>query len=201
MYRKTTIQIGNIKEGYTAKLLTTTGTLVQQVMCQKDRDYVDIDATNLTFPYSGKIQITNLTGMVLAETAVMTDLWGGDVFLYGVHLDMEVDGVNLRSDREYQLGNMDEGVIEKIAYVVNNHDIPIPGVTISVSAFSQYYGWEWVDIASNVFGTPGTYQDSIYMNTIHPGDRIPFWIKVSRRPGTGVASLNDYKFILMCESG
>lgn len=179
MYRSTSIQVGNLREGIVAKLLTPTGTVVKQATCEKDKDFINLDVSNLNFPYSGKVLITDNTGFVLGETPVLPDIWGGDVYYYGIHLDLEIDGVNMREDREYQLGNMEEGLIEKMAYIVNNHDIPVPAVTASIAAFSAYYGWEWADIAQDLFGTPGTYQDSLFVGTIGPGERVPFWLKIT----------------------
>jgi len=201
IYRSTELQVGNLREGLIVKLLTPAGTMVKQATCEKDKDYVKLDVTNLSFPYAGRVQVTDSTGLVLGETADLTDIWGGDVYTYGVHLDLEVDGVMMREDREYQLGNMQEGLIEKKMYVINNHDIPLPRISVAISAFSKHYGWEWADIALDVIGQPGTYQDSLYLGNINPQERIPIWLKITRRATGNMTSMNDYKFLIAFESG
>jgi len=201
MYRDTTIQVGNLQEGLKVKLLDGAGVLIKEATCEKDRDHVKLDVFNCNFPLTGKLQLLDPTGLILAETDVINDLWGGDVFWYGIHLDLEIDGVLLREDREFFLGNMENGIIEKKAYVVNNHDIPIPNVRISVQAFAEYQGWEWVDIAQDLFGQPSIYKDTYFIGTMQPGDRVPFWMKVTKRAGSQMVSLSDYKFRILFESG
>jgi hypothetical protein len=201
MYRDTTVQVGNLIPGQIVKLVTETGTVIGTETCKENSDHIRIDCTNVSFPLKGNVQVFDTSGFLLDESGLIDDLWGGDVFWYGVKLDLEIDGIQLRQDREYQLGNMENGLIERRLFVVNNNDIPIYNVRISVMALSEYYGWEWADIASDLFGEPGTYQDTILVGTIQPGDRIPIWCKITRRPYQQIASLHDYKFRLMIESG
>jgi len=154
----------------------------------------------LNWPFAGKLQLIDGNNLILGETEVMNDIWGGDIFTYGISLDLEIDGVTMREDREFQLGNMQNGLIERKAYIVNNQTVAIPNLIVSVESFSEYLGWEWVDIAEDLFGQPATYKDSLFLGTIQPGDRIPIWLKVSRRSGA-VATLTDYKFRISFESG
>jgi hypothetical protein len=201
MYRDTTVQVGNIIPGQTVKLVDSAGTTLGLEICKQDSDYIKIDCTKMIFPLTAKIQVYDTAGFLLDETALLTDVWGGDVFWYGVKLDLEVDNILLRQDREYQLGNMASGIIERLTYVINNNDIPLYNVKCTIMSMSEYYGWEWTDIAADLYGQPGTYQDSIFIGTIKPGERIPLWCKVTRRPYQQIASLQDYKFRLMFESG
>lgn len=201
MYRDTTVQIGNLIPGQLVKLVDDKGVTIGAETCDVNSDHVKINGVNFTFPLKGKIQIYDTSSLLLDETTLLTDIWGGDVFWYGVKLDLEVDGILMRQDREYQLGNMEAGLIERIMYVVNNNDIPLYNVRASVLALSEYYGWEWTDIASDLYGQPGTYQDSILLGTIQPGERVPVWCKITRRPYQQIASLQDYKFRIMFESG
>lgn len=200
IYRDTTVQIGNLLEGQTVKLVDSRGAIVGSGTCQPDSDYVKVNCTNINFPLTAKVQIYDTTGTLLDETTQFNDIWGGDVFWYGIKLDLEVDGLLMRQDREYQLGNMEAGIIERQMYVVNNNDIPLYSVKASVMALAEYYGWEWTDIAQDVYGEPGTYQDTLDIGTIRPGERIPIWCKITRRPYQQIASLHDYKFRILFES-
>lgn len=201
MYRSTTVQVGNLIPGQSVKLCDEKGTVIKTDTCKDNSDHVDLDCTNVVFPLKGKIQIYDTTGHLLEDGEVVEDIWGGDVFWYGVKLDLEVDGVLMRQDREYQLGNMEQGIIERAMYVINNNDIPITNVRVSIAALGGYHGWEWTDVAQDVFGQPGTYQDKVFLGTIRPGEKVPLWCKITRQPAQQLASLQDYKFRIMFESG
>lgn len=201
MYRDTSVHVGNLNPGQTVKLVDSANAIVGSATCEPDHDYVKVNVQNIKFPLTAKVQLYDKTNFLLDETALHTDIWGGDVFWYGVTLDFELDGLLLRQDREYQLGNMENGSIERRGAIINNNDIPIHNVRASVAALSEYRGWEWVDIASDVFGLPGVYADSIELGTIHPGESIPIWIKIVRQPNQQIASLHDYKFRITFESG
>lgn len=201
LYRDTKVQVGNLNPGQTVKLLSHTNVIVGTAVCPIDQDYAKIDAQNVNFPFKGKVQIFDTTGFLLDETEVFDDIWGGDVFWYGVKLDFEIDGLLMRQDREHQLGNMESGIIERKGYVINNNDIPIYNIRASVMALSEYHGWEWTDIATDMFGEPGIYGDVINLGHLEPGERVPIWMKITRQPSQQVASLHDYKFRVLFESG
>lgn len=201
MYKDTTIQVGNLIPGQSVELVNQLGAVIGKSICAEDRDHVKIDCQNIKFPLKGKVRLFDSSGFMLDESEMLTDMWGGDIFWYGVNLDLEIDGILMRQDREYQLGSMENGLIERRAYVINNNDIPIYNVKASVMALSEYYGWEWADVASDAFGQPGVYNDLILLGNILPGEKIPIWIKVTRQPYQQLASLHDYKFRIMFESG
>lgn len=200
MYRDTRIHVGNLMEGMVVKLLNSSNAVIVQDTCKANTDYVKLDVSNQRFPLTGKIQITDVHNTLLAETNLHNDIWGGDVFWYGIKLDVEIDGVLLRQDREFHLGYMTSGIIERKIFIVNNNDIPVSNVYVSIGALSGYMGWEWVDVAQDVFGQPGTYEDTLFLGNIQPGQRIPVWMKIVRRPAQQMASLNDYKFRVVLES-
>lgn len=201
VYRDTTVQVGNISAGMTVQLLSKTGTKLAEAKCEQDKDYVKVDVSKLRFPLEAQIKLFNASMFEIAATAVMTDVWGGDVYWYGMKLDLEVDTILMRQDREYQLGNMQGGLIEKKVFVVNNNDITLTNVRVSVAAFSEYFGWEWVDIAEDVYLQPGIYQDGLLLGTIQPQEKVPIWFRIKRQPEQQIASLNDYKFRIVFESG
>lgn len=199
IYRSPFIQVGNLSQGTVAKLMTPAGVVVKQATCQPDKDFVSLDVSNLNFPFQGKVQIVDSKGMVIGETEVFDNIWGGDVYTYGISLDLEINGLTMREDREFQLGNMQNGLIERKAYIINNQEVTIPNLTVAIESFSEYLGWEWADLAEDLFGQPATYKDSLFVGRVQPGERIPIWIKVTRRSGA-IATLSDYKFRITFES-
>ncbi len=201
LYRDTNVQIGNLREGLTVRLKSETGTLIREARCGANADYVKIDVSDQRFPLKGKLELYDATNNKIAETELLTDLWGGDLFFYGIKLDMEIDGVAMREDRSYQLGNMSGGLIEKKVYVVNNSDIPIPKVGASIAAYSEYAGWQWVQVAPDIFNSPGTYRNVQALGTIPANGRVPLWIRIVRQPQQQVATLSDYKFRIVFEGG
>lgn len=201
VYRDTTLHVGNLLEGHRAELVDAAGVIINSDVCKADKDHVKVDVANQQFPLKARIRLFDKTNLLLGETELLEDIWGGDVYWYGMKLDLEIDGITLRGDREYQLGNMTEGAIEQLAYVVNSNDVDIPNVKATILAYSDYSGWEWVDLAPDVYGEPGTYKDIISLGTIRAGTRVPIWIKVIRQSHQQLASLNDYKFRIMFEGG
>ncbi len=201
MYRDTKIHVGNLNPGQIVKLYSAAGVLLGEAVCGNDADHVKIEGQNIVYPFNGRVDLHDKTGFLLDSTGVVNDIWGGDVFWYGVQLDFELDGLILKQDREHQLGNMQGGVIERKAYIINSNDIPIYGVKASIGALGSYLGWEWADVALDVYGEPSTYQDVIEIGDLEPGERVPIWLKVTRRASQQIASLQDYKFIVVFESG
>lgn len=201
IYRDTKLHVGNLNPGQIAKLYSKTGVLLGEATCAEDADYAKIEGQNINFPLEGRVRLYDKTGFLLDETDVIKDIWGGDVFWYGIQLNFEMDGLLLRPDREHQLGNMQGGVIERKAYIINNNDIPVNAVKASIQALGSYVGWEWVDIAEDSFGEPETYMDVLDLGTLNPGAKVPIWIKITRRSSQQIASLHDYKFRVVFESG
>ena len=201
IYRDTKIHVGNLNPGQVVKLFSDTGLLLGEAVCADDSDHAKIEGQNLNYPFDGTVEIYDKTGFLLDSTGVVKDIWGGDVFWYGIQLNFELDGLLLKQDREHQLGNMQGGVIERRAFIINSNDIPVNNITASIAALGSYLGWEWANIAEDSFGEPGVYGGSINIGTMQPGDRIPVWLKVTRRASQQIASLHDYKFIVVFESG
>lgn len=201
IYRDTKLHVGNLNTGQTAKLFSKTGVLLGEAVCGANADYAKIECQNINFPLEGQVKLYDSTGFLLDETPVLSDIWGGDVFWYGIQLDFELDGLVLKQDREHQLGNMQGGVIEKKAYIINNNDIPVYNVRMSIIAHGSYLGWEWADVSKDSFGEPLAYSDMIELGTMQPGARVPVWMKVTRRASQQIASLQDYKFRVVFESG
>lgn len=200
MYRDTNIQVGNLMPGMKVQLLNSAGAVIREEICKPDADHVKLDVSTLTLPHVGKVRVYDHTGGLLEESTQMSDMWGGDIWWYGVKLDVEIDGSMLRQDREYQMGNMESGVIEKKIWIVNNNDIPLYNIRVSIQSYSEYFGWQWADIAKDVYNQPGSYQDMVFLGTIVEKDRVPLWVKITRQPEQQLASLNDYKFRLLIES-
>lgn len=200
MYRDTKIHVGNMNPGQVAKLFTPSGALIGEATCATDSDHVKIDGQNLTWPIMGEIRLYDSSGFALDTTGVVDNMWGGDVFWYGIQLDLELDGMIVKQDRETQLGNMQAGTIERLAYIVNNNDIPINNVHASIASLGSYTGWEWADLAEDNLGEPMSYKDVLSLGTIRPGQRIPVWLKITRRASQQIASLHDYKFMILLES-
>lgn len=201
IYRDTKLHVGNLNPGQTAKLFSRTGVLLGEAVCAADADHAKIEGQNFSYPIEGSVKLYDSTGFLLDETPVLSDIWGGDVFWYGIQLDLELDGLILKQDREHQLGNMQGGVIERKAYVINTNDIPVNAVRASIMALGSYVGWEWADIALDSFGEPQAYGDVLDLGTMQPGERIPIWMKITRRSSQQIASLHDYKFRVVFESG
>ncbi|WP_422661757.1 hypothetical protein ACK8P5_25725 (plasmid) [Paenibacillus sp. EC2-1] len=201
MYRDTTIQIGNLSEGLVIKLLNDKGVEIGTQTCKTDEDYVKIDVSKQTFPLAGSVRLYDTTGMMIADTGVISDMWGGDVFWYGIKLDIEIDGTLLRQDREFQLGSMQSGIIERKLVIINNNDIPVYNIRAAIAAYSDYKGWEWADITVETYGQPGAYKDTAYIGTMQPKERITLWMKVTKQPQQQIASLSDYKFRVTFGSG
>lgn len=77
------------------------------------------------------------------------------------------------------------GVNTQKFYAANSGDIDASSVTILITRIAQNDGIDFVDMAPDVAGNPGTYQTSpLNIGTLSAGANVAFWVRVSVPGGT-----------------
>lgn len=197
VFGDTTFIVGNLTPGMVIELLNPVGQVVVSTPCPSGRDFVEIDLTNFPIPYTGSLRVKK-DGQVL-ETSPLMEIWGGDMFWYGLTLEVYKDGVLLPKDRDTTLGGMVNGVIEVVLTIKNPSSEPVYNVRVYRSPYFQYRGYEWVLLAHDESGVPGEYGESLTFDSIYPGEEKKFWLKVQKRYPHDASFARDHKFLLCVE--
>lgn len=195
VYSDRRILIGNLAPGMQIDLLKSDGTKVASKKCPVGADHIYIDMTNLPAPFYGKIRVWNASG-VLKETSDNMNIWGGDVFWYGLVVEVYKDNNLLPKDVETELGPMMSGSIEVKLIVKNPSIAPIYNTLISVKKFHEFHGYEWAHVAEDLGGTPGEYDYSLNLGTLYAGEERTIWLKVSKQFTNDFAMAGEHKFYL-----
>ncbi len=200
LYRSHDLIVDNLLPGQIVQLRDTNNQVLSEGICQEERTYAVISGFNLTFPIQGKIAIYDTEGDLIDVSDEIHDIWGGDEFAYGIKLDLEMNDEILDVSKEHFLDAMIQGKIERRMYVVNNNSIPINNVRLMIEAYSPYTGHEWVGLGTDSVVNPITYQKTLDIGRIEPGQRFPVWMQIIRNPYDQITNLKDYKFRVILES-
>lgn len=195
IYSDRRILIGNLASGMRIELLRPDNTVVASRTCPPGADHVYLDMTNLPVPFAGKLRVYNSTGD-LKETTDELSIWGGDVFWYGLLVEIYNDAGLLPTDRETELGPMLAGHIEMKLTIKNPGAVPITNTIVSVKQFHEFHGHQWVMLADNIGGNPGPYSKSINIGTLYGGEGRPIWVRVSKEFTNDFGFAGDHKFYL-----
>jgi hypothetical protein len=178
------ISIGNINSQYKVKLLDSGGAEVAEKVVPDGFSGITIELPSI--PFEGKIQLfdksENGDYVLVDELEEATTMYGGDVFLRGTDLKVIWNGKELSELKPTHLGAMKSDSIEQKMTVLNPSIGNVAeNVQIRIAMFNDEFGWSWADLAHDVDGSPGTYEDtSINMGTLFAGQSKDFWVKVAR---------------------
>lgn len=195
VYADRRILVGNLASGMRIDLLKPDGTKVVSHTCRPGADHIYIDMTNLPIPFRGKLRVYSSTGDV-KETTDEISIWGGDVFWYGLLVEIYNDKGLLPTDVETELGPMLAGHIEMKLTIKNPGAVPITNTTISVKQFHEFHGHEWVMLAEDIGGNPSAYSKSVNIGTLYGGEGRPIWVRVSKEFTNDFGFAGDHKFYL-----
>lgn len=141
--------------------------------------YMGVELQLPSLPFRGYVQVFDSTDTLLSQSDV-AEFYGGDVYLYGADLEIHWKGQELSTVDFTDVGPMVSGVIEEQMEVVNPTPLPVANIRLSLEQYKLLFGYEWVDIAPDAGGTPGTYADIVDIGLLAAGERRPFWIKVTK---------------------
>lgn len=184
--KNTYITVGNIDSGYRVELVNNSGTTVTSQIVPDSFSGIQIELPSI--PFNGRIKIYDAptvgfpNGVVISEQPQVVDLYGGDIFLNGTDLQIIWNGEELDTNGVTNLGKMRDNMIETKMEVYNaspNGKIA-ESIEVAIKQYHSEFGWQWVDVATDVSESPGTYQDSVNLGNLMPGEAVSFWVKVQR---------------------
>ena len=186
--------VGNLSPGMKVELLDENNNLLDSRVCPTEQDHIYIETVTLPSELKGRIRISE--GGEIIETSDLMTIWGGDVFWYGLIVEVLRNGDLLPKDTETPLGHMINGLIEAIVSVRNPGSDPLPNVKVSRSKYFDHRGHEWVKLAEDIGGFPGDYKDEVFIGTIFPGEEYKIWIKITKEYTSHFALVGSNKFLL-----
>lgn len=155
---------------------------------------IDYEGTISVFgrsmPINVKAEVYDADG-ILAAQGTFSEVYGGDVFHCGQFLEVLYNGV------PFTLMDNDFGYIDSFQKdfkleIHNRISAAHTDVHVEIKKYSEQFGWEWVEVAPDNNGTPGTFAKSIAIPTI-PGDGSAFfWVRITR--SSVPVHVNDYVF-------
>jgi hypothetical protein len=173
-----TVKVGNLATGYTAYLCDTEGYTVAESTVQPG--YTGVDLTLPTIPYDGILKVFDVDGEQLAEFPT-SNIYGGDVFLFGTDLEVWWNGEELATDTPTWLGAMYNGVIEVKMELKNpTTNTWADQISLGIKQYMDKFGYQWADVALDIDGEAGEYSDRIELGALAPDESKFFWVKVVR---------------------
>jgi hypothetical protein len=194
VFKDSKFLVSNLTPGHIVELLDNAGVVKQTVQCQPETDFVRLDLTTLPIPFTGKLRVKE--GALVKETTPTMEIWGGDVFWYGVLVEIHMDSTVLNPDEEKKLGHLINGLIEKQFIVKNPGTEPIPDVKVAAAKYFDYNGYDWVLLAEDAGGNPGTYGDEILLGLMQPGESRKLWIQIKKQFSPDLHLMGSFKFLL-----
>ncbi|WP_248499809.1 hypothetical protein [Staphylococcus aureus] len=170
------LSIGNLSAGLTVELLDASNAVVASVTTTSNTATLNMPSLVVT----GKLRIKNGATVTMEVSATF---YGGDRYDSGSTLKIVLDNVTkpeLSTTTLTDIGLMASGQLVKKLYIYNPGGAPVNSVTLTVVQWAAKFGYQWVDVALDVSGAPGTYGDVISYTSIAAGAVIPFWIRVTQ---------------------
>jgi hypothetical protein len=179
------ITVGNVNSGYRVELLDENDVVVSSQIIPEYFAGTEIELPSI--PFTGRLRIYDKptpsypTGRLLSEQLNPVVFYGGDVYLHGTDLQIIWNGQELNTDGVTHLGTMQNNIILTKMTVRNVTTGNIAeNIEVAIRQYKDEFGWEWVDIANDENGSPGTWANVIQLGTLHPGEEIDFWVKVEK---------------------
>lgn len=134
----------------------------------------DISFQLPNYPFTGTFKIYDETDTLITDQ-VLTDVWGGDRYICTVNVEvLDNTEVPLTYDIARHLGTLD-GLELEDWFILRNYDPVAVDLTLSIADYSPF--GDWVTLAPNDNGIPGTYADEITV-TVPGSSDVYFWIRV-----------------------
>jgi hypothetical protein len=170
------LSIGNLGAGLTAELLNVSNEVVASTTTVSN-------TANLAMPslaVTGKLRIKNGTTVTMEVSGTF---YGGDRYDSGSTLKIVLDNVTkpeLSTTTLTDVGLMSNGQLVKKLYIYNPGGTNVSSVTLTVAQWGAKFGYQWVDVALDVSGSPGAYSDAISYTSIAAGASVAFWIRIKQ---------------------
>jgi hypothetical protein len=198
IYADNKILVRNLQPGAVVELVDSFGNTRSTAVCKANTDHVYLDMTNLSAPFNGQIKVS-LFGS--SQISTVSDIWGGDVYWYGLLVEVYRNNTLLSKDVETNLGYMVDGKIDNVLVVKNPSAQPIQNVTIKGAKYFDYMGNDWVKFADDLGYGPGNFFDSLSIGILQPAEERKFWVRVSKDFVNAYSHVGEHKFLIEVETG
>jgi hypothetical protein len=197
--RDTRVTVGNLPAETMICLLNEQDDVLNAAVAVDGTATVSINQPALFF--TGKLQVRDLTDSIIVTSEIM-DIHGGDIYWYNAFkLDLYHNGELIPPGEGIKPKPLSGGMVEERLEVENSGEEYVPYVSVRCLSFNTVGGEQWVSLAHEVDGTPGTYYDMIYLTGLAPGERAAFWLKIERPANVKYFPFTEYKFTLFVSTG
>lgn len=192
------ISVGNLNSFYKVELLNELMEVVNTQIVPEGFSGIDLELP--TIPFKGKLRIYDkdeVEGYIVTdEQKEFADMYGGDLFLRGTELEVHWKGEAISENNPTNLGALKNNAIEERMLVHNPSTGNVANnIRVRVAVYKEEYGWEWADVAKEVDGVIGTYDDTtVILGDLQPQLNVAFWVKVVK--GTANSTMKATHFIL-----
>lgn len=194
VYRSTKITVQGLTTRWIVRLLDSSGTPLKEATVPDGASSVQLDVSDVIFPLAGYIRVYDSSGVMVRDSGLIPDIWGGDEYRAEVMISLYDDAGNpIPLDREWDFGEIRGLQHARKIEVRNDTEFSLTDVSVSVIPDpGGTFGDAWVDVAPDVGGAPGTYGDVVTIASIPSGASRFIWVRVTR--GMDGPPLDRYKF-------
>lgn len=194
IYKSTYLTITNISPGMVAEIYDSEGNIIDSGMCQEGNDYIKLDLSYVDIPLNNAtIKLYDADGNLI-YSSVFNDIYGGDVFEYGVAVEVRLDNELIREYEEVDLGRIVGGELEKMLTIKNITGEPLQNITIKSLPIDNDKSYLWVYFAFDDV-EPTYQQGQITIPFLAPEQTAYLRMKIVR--DTSVVQPGEYyRFVL-----
>ena len=178
VYTNLSILMDNIIVGHIVQLFDDDDNLLVEDRVPVGQNYVKINVSNIELPVTGYFKILDESDVLVAQSAVMSNISPGDEYEYGQFLDMYVNEQLDEGGSEIYAGSGNNDLNIKLE---NNHESVTFNITVRVMQYNSEFGYQWTNIAlmDHLGEVVGPYSTELPL-TILPLDFENFRIKIEK---------------------
>lgn len=191
-------------------ILRSDDTLHGQLMVSHHGNRVQIDTTHMVLPLTDawiRIYTKGHYNDTVAQFDMDNLTFGGDIFTISYDIQLRIDNEIVPNGEPYDLGTLFTDTFRKNIVIYNNENIDLANITVSITAFSEYYnGEEVVQLAFYKENMeyqsvpPYTYKQSLMIPKLEAHTGVELVMKLSDVPKQEFYSVaNKYRFKLIIE--
>jgi hypothetical protein len=189
IYKSQDFQIVNLPLNYKVEVYRQDGSIVDARRVTDEYNGVSFSFDDIP-PVNYRIKIFNSNDILIHE-AGSVEVCGGDVYLYGPSLQINIDGENLYQDKDFMLGYFKTGIVDFELTVTNPYPVLFTNVGISAMQYGTNQGYKYVKFLDEV---DGEYKDLVVLGDMNENDSKVVTARIFRSGEMLDLEYNPYKF-------
>lgn len=178
-----TLTVADITPGQYLKITPVDGDVITSSPSTGTYAEVLLPALSL----EGRLAVMNSDGTVFCELSGV--FYGGDIYSVGTELEVRLNGNELSTTEQTDIGLMVGGQLTVTMEVYNPASVSVNGVKISISQYQNAFGWTWCDISTD---GGETWSDLASIGSLSPQASSQFLLKVTK--GNDYMGLDPLQF-------